>query len=80
MMAAHSGGGGVSGANNRKLPSNVSGRKEKCSINRIFVINGIIHETLSSKKKKPVTLNILDYTQMFESMVLKKLFSDLFES
>ena len=42
-------------------------------------INGIIHETLSSKKNKPVTLNIPDYMQMFDSMVLKESLSDLFE-
>ena len=59
--------------------SNVGGRKGKSSINHIFVINGIIHETLSSKKNKPVTLQIFDYMQMFDSMVLKESISDLFD-
>ena len=38
--------------NTNMSDSNVGGRKGKSSINHIFVINGIIHETLSSKKKK----------------------------
>ena len=60
--------------------SNIGGRKEKSSINHIFVINGIIHEALSTKKNKSVTLQIFDYTQMFDSMVLKETISDLYDS
>ena len=40
--------------------SNVGSRKKRSCINHIFVINGIIHETLSSKHNKPVTLQIYD--------------------
>ena len=44
--------------NSNMSDSNVGGRKEKSCINHIFVINGVIHETLSSKKNKSVTLQI----------------------
>ena len=60
--------------------SNVGGRKKMSSINHIFVINGIIHETLSSKHNTPVTLQIYDYTQMFDSMSLEESISDLYDS
>ena len=42
--------------NSNMSDSNVGGRKEKSCINHIFVIYGVIHETLSSKKNKSVTL------------------------
>ena len=59
---------------------NVGSRKNKSCLNHIFIINGIIHETLSSKNNKPVTLQIYDYTQMFDSMSLEEAVSDLFDS
>ena len=66
--------------NQNMSDSNVGSRKKRSCINHIFVINGIIHETLSSKHNKPVTLQIYDYMQMFDSMVLKESISDLFDS
>ena len=60
--------------------SNVGGRKNKSCINHIFVLNGIIHETVKSKKNNPVTIQIYDYKQMFDSMVLKEAISDLYDS
>ena len=59
---------------------NVGGRKQMSCLNHIFVLNGIIHETLSSKKNKPVTIQIYDFTQMFDSMKLEEAISDLFDS
>ena len=52
--------------------SNIGGRKGKGCRNNIFIINGIIHDVLSSAKKKPVILQIYDYTQMFDAMNLKR--------
>ena len=60
--------------------SNVGGRKKKSSLNHIFIINGIIHETVSSKHNTPVNLQVYDYQQMFDSMDLKESISDLFDS
>ena len=52
--------------------SNVGGRKQMSCINHIFVLNEIIHDTLSSKKNKPVTIQIYDFIQMFNSMKLEE--------
>ena len=54
-------------------------RKEKGSRNNIFVLNGIIHEVLKSKKMKPVALQIYDYAQMFDSIDLKEALSDIYD-
>ena len=60
--------------------SNVGGRKHMSSINHIFVINGTMHETLSSNNVKPVTIQIFDFKQMFDSMDLKESVSDMYDS
>ena len=36
--------------------SNVGGRKDKSCINHIWVVNGIIHEQLSSVKNLPIVI------------------------
>ena len=60
--------------------SNVGWRQKMSSINHIFIYNGVIHETLSSKHKNPVVLQICDYKQMFDSMDLEESISDLYDS
>ena len=57
--------------------SNIGGRKDKSCINHIWVMNGVIHETLSSKKNKPIVIQQYDYTQMFDGMNLKESLNDL---
>ena len=57
--------------------SNIGGRKDKSCINHIWVMNGIIHETLSSTKNCPIVIQQYDYTQMFDGMELKESLSDL---
>ena len=55
-------------------------RKGKnCKFN-LFIINGIIHDVCKSKRKKPVTLGIYDYEQMFDSVNLKKSISDIYDA
>ena len=58
----------------------MGGRKNKGSRNNIFIINGIIHDVLSSKNKKPIILQIYDYSQMFDSMNLKQAINDIYEA
>jgi hypothetical protein len=53
--------------------------KNKGCKNNIFIINGIIHEVLKSKKMKPVLLQIYDYAQMFDSVDLEQALSDLYD-
>ena len=60
--------------------SNVGARRNKNIRNHIFVVNGIIHDVLSSKKKKPIDIQIMDYKQCFDSMWLEDAMNDLFEA
>ena len=68
--------------NSRKIDqkmsdSNIGGRKNKSCLNHIWVMNGIIHETLSSTKNAPIVIQQYDYTQMFDGMDLKESLADL---
>ena len=53
-------------------------RKKKGCRNNLFIINGIIHDVMRTKKK-PVLLQIYDYKQMFDSVDLSKAISDVYE-
>ena len=54
-------------------------RKKKGCKNNIFIINGIIHEVMKSKKMSPVLLQIYDYQQMFDSINLELALSDIYD-
>ena len=58
----------------------MGGRKKKSCKNNIFVINGIIHEAMKSKKNKPVEFQLYDYEQMFDSMNLREALSDIYDA
>ena len=60
--------------------SQMGGRKGKGCRNNIFIINGVIHDVLRSKKNKPVVLQIYDYAQMFDSINLEQAISDVYET
>ena len=66
--------------NTNMSDSNVGGRKDKSCINHIWVVNGIIHEQLSSVKNLPIVIQQYDYTQMFDGMNLKEPLSDLYNT
>ena len=55
----------------------MGGRKGKGCRDNIFLINGLIHEVMKSKKMKPIMLQISDYKQMFDGMNLKQAISDI---
>ena len=59
--------------------SQMGGRKGKRRRNNIFLINGLIHEVLKSKRMKPIVLQIYDYSQMFASINLKQAICDIYE-
>ena len=48
---------------NNMSDSNVGTRKNKNIRNHIIVINGIIHDVLLAKKKRPIDIQIMDYKQ-----------------
>ena len=58
--------------------SQVGGRKGKNVRNHIWVINGIICDVLSTKKKTPVDLQIFDYKQCFDSLWLEECMNDMY--
>ena len=60
--------------------SQVGGRKGKNVRNHVWVVNGIISEVLSSKKKPPVDIQIFDYKQCFDSLWMEECLSDLYKS
>jgi hypothetical protein len=51
--------------------SNWGARRNKTKRNHICVINGIINDVLSSKKKKSINIQIMDYKQCFDSIWLE---------
>eukprot|EP00092_Neocalanus_flemingeri_P018346 GFUD01019855.1.p1 GENE.GFUD01019855.1~~GFUD01019855.1.p1 ORF type:complete len:188 (-),score=16.48 GFUD01019855.1:408-971(-) len=67
---------------NRKYPG-IDKKMSDCQMggrNNIFVLNGIIHEVLKSKKMKPVVFQFYDYAQMFDSINLEEAISDIFDT
>ena len=58
----------------------MGGRKRKGCRNNIFIINGIIHDVMTSQKKHPVLLQIYDYKQMFDAIFLEEALSDLYDA
>ena len=55
-------------------------RKGKSCKFNVFIINGIIHEVMKTKRNRPVVLQIYDYAQMFDSVNLKKAINDVFDA
>ena len=59
--------------------SQMGARKGKGCKSNIWMVNGIIHETLRGKNKKPVLFQIYDYAQMFDSMHLEEAINDIYD-
>ena len=55
---------------NSMSDSQVGGRRGKSVRNHIWILNGVITDVLSSKKRKPVDVQIFDYKQCFDSLWL----------
>ena len=60
--------------------SQVGGRKGKNVRNPIWILNGIICDILSTKKKTPVDIQIFDYRQCFDSLCLQECINDMYDS
>ena len=60
--------------------SQVGGRKGRNVRNHIWVLNGIICDVLSTKKKTPIDIQIFDYKQCFDSLWLQECMSDIYTS
>ena len=59
--------------------SNVGARRKKNIRNHIFILNGIINETLQNKKPA-IDIIIVDYKQCFDGLWLEESMNDLFEA
>ena len=57
----------------------VGARKGKNIRNHIWVLNSIMHDVLSSNKKNPIDLQVLDFQQCFDALWLEECLNDLFE-
>ena len=59
--------------------SQIGGRKGKNIRNHIWVLNSVINDTLKSKNKKPIDVQIYDYKQCFDSLWLEESLNDLYD-
>ena len=59
--------------------SMVGGRRKLSGINHIWVMNSIIHDTLSSIKKPSIVITKYDYKQMFDGMNSRESCGGIFE-
>ena len=63
--------------NDNMSDSNIGARKGKSCRNHIWILNGINHEHHISKKKQDLRFNFYDFKQMFDSMALSEMLSDM---
>ena len=60
--------------------SQVGGRKGKNVRNHLWILNGVICDVLSTRKKSPIDIQIFDYKQCFDSLWLQESLNDIYES
>ena len=60
--------------------SQIGSLKNKSVRNHLFVVNSVISDVLSSAKKPPIDLNVMDYKQMFDAEDLHINLNALFEA
>ena len=58
----------------------IGARKNKSVRNHLFVLNSIISDVMSTKKKKSIDLNILDFKQMFDSEELTNVLNAFYDA
>ena len=58
----------------------IGARKNKSVRNHLFVLNFILSDVTSSKKKKPIDISIMDFRQMFDAEELPTVFNAFYES
>ena len=57
----------------------IGGRKGRNTRDHIFIVNGIIHDTLSSVKVKQVNTIVADFLQCFDGLSLSLTCKDLYQ-
>ena len=66
--------------NESMTDSQIGARKNKGVRNHLFILNSIISDVMSSKKKSPIDLNIMDFKQMFDSEELEICMNSLYDA
>ena len=60
--------------------SQIGARKNKSVRNHLFILNSILSDVISSVKKEPIDLNVMDFKQMFDSEELSIYLNAMFEA
>ena len=58
----------------------IGARKHKSVRNHLFVLNSIICDVMSSKKKESIDLNVMDFKQMFDAEEIPGVLNALYEA
>ena len=58
----------------------IGARKGKSVRNHLFVLNSIMKDVSSSKKKEPIDINVTDFKQMFDAEELPQVINAFYES
>ena len=60
--------------------SQIGARKKKGVRNHLFVLNSIISDVMSSVKKEPIDLNVMDFKHMFDAEKLSVCLNALYDA
>ena len=60
--------------------SQIGAHKKKSVRNHLFVLNSIISDVMSSVKKEPIDLNVMDFKQMFDAEELSVCLNALYDA
>ena len=60
--------------------SQIGARKRKSVRNHLFILNSIISDVMSSVKKEPIDLSVMDFKQMFDSEELTVCLNSMYDA
>ena len=58
----------------------IGARKNKSVRNHLFILNSIISDVMSAKKKDPIDLNIMDFKQMFDAEEIQTVLNSFYDA
>ena len=70
----------VHGLTYEMVNENIGARKYKSVRNHLFLLNSVISEVMSSVKKTPIDITIMDFKQMFDSEELETVINSFYEA
>ena len=60
--------------------SQIGAQKHKSVRNHLFVLNSVISDVISSIRKPPIDINVMDYKQMFDAEEVQVCLNSLYEA